>query len=258
MTAVFILAANSWKESLRTKFFLLSLLFGGVVLYLSLLLGLLATDEEVRVLQDFGLAFIELMGLAGAVFSASTTILREMETKTIYMILTRPVARWQYLVGRFAGLMLSTAAAMALMASMHVAILLAKGWSWSGLYVAALAGAYLKVLITAALAMFMAIFSTSVLSGLTITGILWSLGHFIPEIRYMVTHKSRHAVFMGTGMSLLTRLLPDLQLFNLRDRLQPLAGAGLDIPVAAWLGYAVVYAGAWLAASVWLFNRKEF
>ncbi len=36
------------------------------------------------------------------------------------------------------------------------------------------------------------------------------------------------------------------------------AGAGLDIPAAAWLGYAVVYAGAWLGASVWLFNRKKF
>src|SRR5262245_11815625 len=117
-----ILALNSLQENLHGRFFLLTAVFGLTTLYLSLLLGLLAADQEVRLILDFGLALIELLGLAGAVYAACTVILREMETKTIYLILTRPVARGEYLLGRFLGIVLSAAASMSLMAVVHLAI----------------------------------------------------------------------------------------------------------------------------------------
>ena len=112
-----MLALNSWRENLRSRFFLLMMIFSVVFLYISMLFGLLAVDQELRVLLDFGLAFIEIMGLAGAVYGAASGILHEIETKTIYLILSRPVSRGQYLLGRFTGLMLSALAAISLMAS---------------------------------------------------------------------------------------------------------------------------------------------
>lgn len=265
MNTIGIIALNSWKESLRNRFFVLSLVFGVLLLYFSLLLGLLASDQELRVLLDFGLGLIELIGLIGAIFGASTVILKEMETKTIYMVLTRPVSRWHFLVGRFLGLMMSVLAAMVLMAALHLAVLLAKGWSPQSYYLFAFIGSFFKILLTASLAVFLALFTTSVLSCLTITSIVWSLSHFLPEIEFMIAHKARVSV-LGLPMRLMTYLLPNLQLYNLRDHLEVSLGSvmntntihALDVPWGAWFLYAAVYCGVWLALSSHLLNRKEF
>ncbi len=254
MRNVWILAKNTWQENVRGKFFALSIVFAVVVLYVSVLLGALAADQEPRVLFDFGLSFIELMGLAGALYGSTTVILRELETKTIYMILTRPVSRGQYLAGRFLGLAMSAAAAMAAMAAFHLLVLFFKGWRWDSFYLLALAGAYFKVLITAALAVALTVFSTSALTALSITLILWTLGHFLPELRYMIAWgPSQWAIVPLRALSF---VIPDLQLLNYRDQL--MADAYQRPPL--WLAalYAPVYAGIWLAVARALLKRKEF
>ncbi|MBI3554458.1 MAG: ABC transporter permease [Elusimicrobia bacterium] len=244
-----ILAWNSWQENLRGRYFTLAFFFGLVVLYMSVILGVLAADQEVRVLLDFGLGFIELMGLAGALYGATTTILREMETKTIYLILSRPVTRGEYLVGRFAGTMLSVLVSMLAMAAMHLALLFFKGWSWQAWYFWAFLGAFLKVFVTAALATFLAIFSSSVLTALTISAILWTLGHFVGEIRFMSAWGSSKAA--SVPLTAAAYLMPNLELLNARDRLSA-------PPLGLWLGYCAAYAAVWLALARQLLRRKEF
>lgn len=265
MSTIIIIALNSWQENLRNRFFLLSLIFGGLMMYFSLLLGLLASDQEVRVLLDFGLGLIEIMGIVGGVFGAATVILREIETKTIYMVLTRPVSRWEFLLGRFLGLMISVLAAMSLMALLHVTILVAKGWSLESYYLFAFIGVFFKVLITASLAMFLALFTTSVLSCLSMSFIFFSLGHFLPEIEFMIAHKARVSI-VGIPMKLMTYVLPNLQLYNIRDSIRPVSEAvmkmgpvpGLDVPMGAWIFYAAAYCGVWMLFSGLLLKRKEF
>jgi len=256
MKTIAILAVNSWQDNLRNRFFLLSLIFSGVILYFSLLLGLLAADQELRVLLDFGLAFIEFMGLVGGVYGAATAILREMETKTIYLILTRPVTRGEYLIGRFLGLMLSVLAAMLLMACVHLIILFAKGWEWKSYYLLAFFGAYLKVLLTASLTVFLALSSTSVLSALTIASILWILGHVLPEIRFLIAHKARHS--QATPLLILSYIVPNLNMYNIRDRLDPTSASMPEFSALKWLFYAAAYSGVWLTLSRFLIKKKEF
>jgi Cu-processing system permease protein len=245
-----IVAWNGLQDSLRSRFYLICVVFGVVALYVSLLLGLLAADQELRVLLDFGLALIEILGLAAALYGASTIILRELETKTIYLILTRPVSRGQYLLGRFFGLMLSVSAAMAAMAAFHLAILFFKGWEWSWVYAAAFAGSLAKIFVIAALAQFLALFSSSILTAIVIAVILWTLGHFLPEIRYLIRWGS--AGWRMAPLTALAYVVPDLQLLNFRDRLN--ASAGLAGPLL----YAAAYASVWLSLAVWRLKRKEF
>lgn len=255
MRAVLVLAANSWHENVRGRFFQLTLAFGLLALYVSLLLGVLAVDQEIRALLDFGLAFIELLALGGAIYGAATTILREMETKTIYLILSRPVGRFEFLLGRFLGLMLSVAASMLVMAAFHAALLLWKGWTWTWLYPAALLSGFLKVAVTASLGLFLALFSSSALTALSLTVIFWALGHFLPEIRFMSAWGS---TFNAAGLlSLLSYLIPDLGLLNLRDRM----ASGAAAPEASWalrLGYSAVYSAVWVGLGGLLLRRKEF
>jgi ABC-type transport system involved in multi-copper enzyme maturation permease subunit len=245
-----IVAWNTFQDNLRSRYYLICLVFGAVVLYVSLLLGLLAADQEVRVVLDFGLSLIELLGLAAAVYGAATTILREMETKTIYLILTRPVSRVQYLVGRYLGLLLSTAAVMLVMAALHLAILFWKGWSWSPLYLSSILASFLKLAVTAALTLFLSLAASSVLTGLVVALILWTLGHFLPEIRFMIRWTSQGAVTVP--LTALSYVIPDLQLLNLRDAwTRPVA---LGKPLA----YALCYAAAWVSLAALRLRRKEF
>ena len=242
-----ILAWNTIQESFRGRFLFLALAFGAVTLYAGMILGLLAADQEARVLLDFGLALIELLALASAVYGAATIVLREMETKTIYLVLTRPVGRASYVAGRFGGILASTAAAMALMAALHVPMLLWKGWTPSASYAAALAGSFLKVAVTAALTLFLALASSSVLTALVIAMTLWALGHFLPEIRFMIRWTSQGPVVVP--LTALSYVIPDLQLLNLRERAEPLLKA---------LAYALVYAGTWTTLAALKLRRKEF
>lgn len=251
MRTVWLVAANSWRESLRSRFFVVSVVFSVVLVFISMIFGVLAVDQELRVLTDFGLGFIELLTLAGALFAATSTILRELETKTIYLVLTRPVSRGQYLLGRYAGLLLSAAAAMAIMAALHVAVLLAKGWTFQAVYLKALAGAYLKVTVTAALGLCLALYSSSALTALIISGVLWALGHFLVEIRYLIEHGAPRS--LTPILMALAYVPPDLNLLNARDRL----GGVAEAPVWTWLAYTALYAGTWLLLARALLRKKE-
>lgn len=254
MKAIRIVAAHGARETLRNQTFVTALCFSGVLLYVSVLLGALAVDQEVRVLADFGLSFIELMGLLLVVFGAANGILREMDTKTIYLVLSRPVPRAAFLLGRYLGLLASAALAVGAMALAHLSLLFLRGWAWNEAYCLALFGILLKLAIASALAMLLALISTSLLSALTMTGVVWILGHFLPELRFLVRRLPEawlRPFFQGFGL-----LLPNLQLLNFRDRLDWPGFHGFAI--AAGAGYALSYAASCLALAYGLFRKREF
>ncbi|OGR57815.1 MAG: hypothetical protein A2X36_01500 [Elusimicrobia bacterium GWA2_69_24] len=254
MSALWTLAVNGCREQFRSRFFFVSLLFGGVSLYMSVLLGVLAADQEVRVLLDFGLSAIELLLCAAVAFTAATGLLQEIEQRTVTLILTRPVSRSSYLLGRFLGTVLAAAAALAAMSALHLILLWAKGWTWSAAYPLAVWGTLLKVVMTAAIATLLALISTSVLSAVLMTSILWTLGHFMAEIRFLAARAE------GAASGLLypvIALLPDLGLLNYRDRFHAAANLTPD-PLYLGVCYALAYSAACLALAVVLFRRREF
>ena len=254
MERIAILAVSGLRVQWRNRAWQVAMLFAGVMLYFSVLLGILAADQELRALMDFGLSFIELMALAAAIFGAATGFLREMETKSIYLILSRPVSRLEYLVGRYLGLVLSMLAAVAMMAAAHLLLLGLRGWAFRAEYLLALYGIALKVAVAAALATFFALFSTSALSALVITGILWTLGHFTAEMSFLAARGG----FSAVPLAAMIQVVPHLQLFNFRDRLDLPATAAAVAPMGFATAYAAVYCACCLALSYALIRRKDF
>jgi len=254
MHLIWILAKNVWLEQLRSRFYHLIWIFGGVLLYASLLVGVMAVEQELRVLMDLGLALLELMSLGAAAFVAATSILREMETKTIYLILSRPVSRGGYLLGRFLGLELSVASATGAMAVLHVGLLWLRGWSWETTYALFVIACLGKVFLLGALTVFLSLLSTSVFSALTMTFIFWVLGHFTEELKFLA-QKAKG----GTGLLLraIEPVLPNLQVFNVRDWWPPEGNLSWGGPTYA-AAYLALYAGACLSLAYWLFRKKEF
>lgn len=242
-------ALNSFSESVRHRFFTLFSVFAFTAIYASVLAGILAVDQEARVLADTGLALMELTALAYVLFQVSSSLLREAETKNIYLVFSRPVPRWLYLAGKQAGVMLTTAFMLLVMGLMHLSLLYVRGFGAPEGYFWALAGSFLKLAVISSFAFFVSLFSTSAVSTLVISGILWTLGHFMPETRFLLEKAEGMKALALKGALL---LVPNLQLFNVRD----LPGAApLSLPAlaaaAAWI------LGAYLA-SLFLLSRKEF
>lgn len=254
MNLVWVLAQNVWLEQVRNRFYHLIWVFGGVLVYASLLVGVLAVEQELRVLVDLGLAMLELLSVAAAVFVAANSILREVEQKTIYLILTRPVPRGVYLLGRFAGLQLSVFSAALAMAALHLSLLGLRGWAGDAAYAFALAGILAKVLLISAVTVLLAMLSTSVFSALTMTGIVWVLGHFTAEIDGLARKTTG---FARLALRAVDPLLPNLQAFNLRDSWPP-EGNLVWGALGYGLLYLALYSGACLALSYWMFRKREF
>ncbi|MBI4249880.1 MAG: ABC transporter permease subunit [Elusimicrobia bacterium] len=251
---IWTIAKNSWVDQLRNRFYYLIILFGGVLLYVSLLVGVLAVEQELRVLLDLGLALIELLTLIAAIFVTTTSILREMERKTIYLILTRPVSRLQYLLGRFFGLLISVACAMALMGLVHLSVLLAKGWKFDLFYPLVLFYSLLKVWLICSLSMLLALYASSTLTAMSITLILWLLGHFGHEIAFLV---KKSAGIKAALLQTVSYIMPNMTLFNLREVWQHPDFVFSWSVFGASVAYALLYSSACLFLSQRLFNSKE-
>ena len=104
-----VIAANSFRENVRARIF--HGLFGLAVVTAgySLVVGAYALQDSLRVVSDLGSATISLYGLIVAVVIGATSLFREIELKTVFPILARPIHRWEYLVGKFLGTWLTLA-----------------------------------------------------------------------------------------------------------------------------------------------------
>ena len=129
----------TFKEHVRHKAWLSSALFGFILLGGALVISALGADERARLMLDLGLAGIEAITLVSIVFLTVNLILQEIESRAIYLILTHPISRADYLLGRFLGTLAAAALGMAVMAALHVVLLRVYGWWEPARYLAALA-----------------------------------------------------------------------------------------------------------------------
>ena len=247
-----IIALETLREQWKNRYFQMLVIFGGVMLYAALLLGAMASEQERRVLLDFGQGLIELSGLATVMLGCAFAVLKDMETKTIYLILSRPVSRRAYLCGKYAGIIAGAACAMFCMALMHLALLALRGGGPGTGYAAIILASWLKASVAGALTLLVSLISTSALSALSMAGIFWTLGHFTGELRFITSR-------LGGMSSLLAKpliwLLPDMGLLNIRDAY---AAGSPHAPWSGLLAYCAVYCAACLGLSAALFSRKEF
>ena len=258
------IAKTTIIEQIRNRLYLVIWFFGGALLVASMLLGALAPGQKVRVIFDLGLVTLELFGLTTAVFGAVSLVLQETESKTIYLILTRPVSRSTYILGRYVGLIAAVALTMAAMAALHLGVMLfdregfrefAYGWPFWGTYPVLLLMVGAKMLVTAAIALFFSLFASSQVSSLVFTGSFWIAGHFGSEIHFLIDRSVHGGVIRNIAKAIFA-ILPNYQYFNYRDTFTAPGASFSSVPFA--LIYGLSYTGFLLALSILWFSRKEF
>jgi ABC-type transport system involved in multi-copper enzyme maturation permease subunit len=219
----------------------------------ALLLGTLTIGEQSKIIKDIGLASIDLFGVLIAIFVGVGLISKEIEKRTIYTIIAKPVHRYQFLLGRFAGLVFTMWVNTAVMLVAFCVILVVGGTSPDSGLMKAVGLMTVAQLIVLSAAMLFSTFTTPTLSGI-FTLALYVIGELTPDLKTLSEKLS------GVSRGLLSGsyyLLPNLALFNVKGE----AVHGVPITAGymlAAIGYGVSYAAVVLLLSCFVFQRRDF
>jgi ABC-type transport system involved in multi-copper enzyme maturation permease subunit len=230
------------------------LAFALFVIGLTWFLADLSMGELTRIIVDVGLTSIHLFGVTIAVFLGITLVSQEVDRKTIYLILSKPVPRWEFVAGKAAGLSSTLFLTTALMAvTLFVVHFLYGGKAETGILVAS-AGIYLELVLLVCIATFFSTFTTSTLSAM-FTLALFLIGHLSAHL-VRFGGQSKSAVVRAASAGLFY-LLPNLEIFNLKNGVVHGDARSLEA-LAGMAGYFACYGGAVLLLACLLFERKDF
>jgi Cu-processing system permease protein len=261
------IAANTFRESVRDRVFYNLLLFAVVLVGASLVIGQLAAGQDVKIIKDLGLAAALLFGVGIAIFIGIQLVAREVERRSVYVTLSKPVPRPVYLFGKYLGLLLTLGVNIAVMTAALFTVLFVYWrltppgvqaiWTAPALdpaLLVALLLIYAELAVVTAIALVFSTYSSALLSA-TFTSAIWVAGHFVGDLRALDTVGASGAT--AWAGRLVSWVLPNLALFDVKAEVVH----GVPVPavqVAYALGYAVAYAGAMLLLSAAIFQRRDF
>ena len=253
MTALLI-ARNTFREATRDRV-LAGVTIGGLVLLLATrALSPLALGEGVRLTVDLGLTTVSMLGLLVVLLVGTSLVAKEIERRTIYNLLSRPIARSAYLVGKWAGL---SGALWLVSAALGLGLwLILRTYGGADRLVPLIQATYLAALeltVITAIAVLFSSLSTPVLSALYTLG-LFLVGQWSYDLREL---SHRYAPPLSSLLAGVANVAPNLPLFNVRS----LAAAGVATSwehLALATGYALVYAACALCLAAAAFESRDF
>jgi ABC-type transport system involved in multi-copper enzyme maturation permease subunit len=185
MKRILTIARNTFRENIRDKVLYNLILFALIMILSSLALGQLALGNEQKVLLDLGLASISILGMLISIFIGIGLVYKEIEKRTVYALIAKPVRRYELIVGKYMGLLFTLLVNLAIMTVGLEAALLFAGRIGAGGHLRilpAICMIFLSFAVVTALALLFSTFSTPALSAL-FTFSLWIAGHFGKDLQ---------------------------------------------------------------------------
>ncbi|MSP61196.1 MAG: ABC transporter permease [Myxococcales bacterium] len=264
MNRIFAIALNTFREAMRDKLLYAILIFACLLILSAWGIGQLSMHEELRITKDVGLGGISVFGVILAIFAGVNLVYKEIERKTLYAFIPKPIHRWQFVLGKYLGLVLTLTAQVALMSVVLWITMAVQGWSPDGVMVRAVLLLYVQVLLVTAIAVFFSTFSTPYLSGLFTAGI-FIIGRSTPDLRALILARFKDSPSTASALNWAIQVLPDLHLFfvsgGLVNGVPASIHAGSYVSwayVAGATGYGLGYSACVLALAIFLFSRRDF
>ena len=250
------IASTTWRESVRSKVLYTLFFFAVALVLLTTLFGAVTVGDQVKVIEDFGLFACSFFTVAYAVIAGAALLHKELQRKTVYNILAKPVRRAEFVIGKYLGMLGTVALMLALLGPALVAyVFLFKGrMDW--LILEAVFGILLQLVIVAAVAIFFsAIVVTPLLSG-AFTLAVFLAGRSTEYVLYFVKDGSVKGI-AAKILEWIYFLLPHLDTMDLAN--QAVYGVGAPFAQLCWSTlYAVGYAGILLVSAIIIFERRQF
>jgi ABC-type transport system involved in multi-copper enzyme maturation permease subunit len=255
------IALNTFREAVRIR-----VLYGILVLavganLLSLVVRELAAyADEARIARDIGLAGISLFGSLTAIFLGVFLLYTEVSRRTVHAIVSKPIERWEFVVGKYAGMALVLSVLVGVFAAAMAGTLAWQGVPLSEVIAKAVVLAWVEVLVVAAIAIFFSSFSTPFLSGIFALA-MWAIGRVTPDLERAAEAASPSIRWTAKAAAL---IVPDLHLYAVSGRTVDGAHVSVNADFVSWsyVGLASLSGLGWiaglLALAAVLFHRRDF
>lgn len=278
------ITANTLTELVRLKVFYFLLLFALLLIGNSVFMARLTFQQEFQVLKDVSLGAMSIFSSLLAIVATAQLLPRDVEDRTIYTILAKPVPRFEYLAGKLAGVLLLLAISILAMSALFLAVLFVrehilvgetlrqssglrpeqmqeairslKASAFNANLLPGIAIIYLKACLLASLTLFISTFATSNIFTVVLMVFIYFIGHLQGTAREYWLEEKSAGWLAKTFLALVALIFPDLQLFNFVDDIV----VGMAIPLALFTKTAVlgcVYTSIYLFFAWIVFHGKE-
>lgn len=260
------IALNTFKEAIRDKILYNLLIFALIMITASILLGRLTIGQDQRVIKDIGLASMSLFGMLIATLVGTNLVHKEIRKKTIYTILSKPIKRYEFILGKYIGLLLTIGVNILIMIVVLFTVLgLYKLLYADKTYTADESIGYIfllkavlliifELMIITSIAILFSTISSPTLSVFFTLGI-YVVGHLTVDLKEFGT-ASKSEIIKNLS-SIFYYLLPNLENFNIRAEMVRDININSQFILYA-IGYGILYIATMLLISILSMEKKEF
>lgn len=251
---MFNIAINTFKEIVRNKFLYLILLFAFIFIIFSLLLGKLTIWDDNKIIVDFGLAMIEIFSLVWVLFIGSQLLFKEIEWKTIFLILSKPIKRYEFILWKFFWFSMTVFLIIFFQSILFLAVLFLKDIEITKLIFFSLLFTFFKLEILLSLVFFFSTFMSNILT-ILVSLMIYFLSHNFSLILDLVKKMGNELVINFTNI--IGLLFPPFEALNIKDQIWSYSNYYNNFFLYNSL-YSIAYLSIILFFSVIIFNRKKF
>lgn len=251
------IALNTFRESIRDRVLYNLILFVLILVAASVFVSDLSLDMESQFTAALGLSAMVVFGALIAIFIGVGLVYKEIDKRTIYSLLSKPVHRHEFILGKYVGLCLTLLVNTAVMVLATELALLYVNGKFVPLQTAVLAAScliYLELVLIVAIALMFSSFSTPMLAAL-FSFAVYVIGHFSNDLLVMASMSS--SAMTRALLTALYYLLPNLSNFGFITEASHGRIVPIGIAVSATV-YAIVYIGILLSAAVLIFQKRNF
>lgn len=251
---ILAIAFNTFREGVKEKIFYAIVIFGIIIMGSSRVISSLSLGEVEKITKDLGLATISLLGLLVAIFVGTKLVYEEISRKTIYTIVSKPITRSQFILGKYLGLILIISVTLAILTGFFCLVVYLNLGTLSLPLLGAIALIFLELAVITSVAIFFSTFTSPISSALFTVGI-WVVGHFSGDLKALV-QMSPSSLVKATSI-FLYYLVPNLSNFNIRGEVVHEVSVPRLFLVFSMV-YGIVYTTVVILISSLIFRRRSF
>ncbi len=266
MKRIWSVAHNTFIEAIRDRVLFSLILFAFVMILSSLIFASISAEQYNKIVKDLGLTAISLIGIMISIFLGMGLVYKEIEKKTVYNIFSKPIRRYEFILGKYLGLSFTLLVNTAAMAFILFLLVLYTEMRYAGFikyyygghyyaeFFKAVYFEYLEFIVIIGIALVFSSFTTPVMSVL-FTFFLFAIGRFSSDIRLLAEQVKNPVV--GFLTEVIYRVIPNLEKFDVRR--EAVYGGSVSAELILYTtAYTILYILALLVLSIIIFEKREF
>jgi len=236
---IFAVAQNTFREAVRDKVLYVLLFLGAVAIFGSKALGWVSLGQDIKIVKDISLAAVSVFGVLIAIFVGTNLVFKEIDKRTIYTIICRPMHRYEFILGKYLGLSALLALIVAVMTAVAAVYVLVLGGGLDATFFLAALLIYWQLLLVTAFAVLFSSLASPILGALIVFSI-YVVGHATEVLVNLP--KILEGTFSARLLGWIYYLVPNFANLDIR------AEAANGVPVAgAYVCWALVYGSIYTA-----------